>query len=133
MQDLVERRREELSRVEAEIDEARAGLEQHDAAVRQRAAELEAASEKLAAEEERMHSARLAAEQEAAETRALASKAADSERAAEQVLTLSMEDEVACVLLLCHRTCAGMRVVACCGEAACGFWSGSMLWHPSVL
>lgn len=129
LQELLERQHEELSRVEAEIGEARAALDEHDAAVRQRAAELESASEKLAVEEDRLHAVRVMAEQEAAETKALASKAAESERAADQVLNLSMADgleptlptsmSLCCVGRPCWRGESG-----CCGIPLCFTFTG---------
>jgi len=51
MQAYVDARHEELSQLEAELVGARATLDEHDAAVRDRAADLDSAARKLAAEE----------------------------------------------------------------------------------
>lgn len=96
VQEFLEDRHEELSRLETEIAEARAALEEHDAAIRQRAADLEAASEKLEAEEARVRAERDAAEQEAAATRALVTNASESERAAQQVWALCVTARSRC-------------------------------------
>ena len=105
MQAYVDARHEELSQLEAELVGARATLDEHDAAVRDRAADLDSAARKLAAEEKDVRTRHEVAERQAAEARRQAEQASASERLAEQVRPSAARKPRLHDLLLEHGWC----------------------------
>jgi hypothetical protein len=107
MQEYLQRRQQELARLEAELEEARAALDTHDGAVRARAADLEALAAQLDEAEAQLQRDRADAR---ARELALSTQAVQLEEGRR----LAAQVRPACTLCRCLRRC-----LRCCARPWC--------------
>lgn len=87
MQEYLQRRKQEVAKLEAELEEARAALDSHDQAVRARASDLETLASQMESAESELHSEREEARKEELAIKAQLAEMEESRRVASQVRT----------------------------------------------